>query len=243
MKKLFGILACLFFASSALSATVEEDVVRYVNIFNGNANLHSDAADTFIWIGLSDPRIFDVIEKRLLADAEAGRNDKNEKNRVARYIRALGFSGQAKYIPTINQFVADNTYERYAKAALVDLPQYQLWNPIIANRASFDPKVSDDANRVMNMLRADDFMLKRVGAKRVYYKHQEPEVLEVLAQELRADYAQATPQTADAVAWMVKALGQPRLEKYKPLIEEVATTAKESAVLKYANAALVKYGK
>ena len=86
-------------------------------------------------------------------------------------------------------------------------------------------------------------MLKRVGAKRVYYKHQEPEVLEVLAKELRADYAQATPQTADAVAWMVKALGQPRLEKYNPLIEEVATTAKESAVLKYANAALAKYGK
>jgi len=243
MKILLVFLTSLFFASNALSATAEEDVERYVRIFNGDASQHSDAADTFVWAGQSDIRIFDVIEKRLLADAEAGRNDKKEKSRVVRYVRALGFSGQSKYLPTIKQFAADNDYERYAKAALVDLPQYHKWNLIIANRATFNPKLSDDANRVTNMLRADDFLLKRVGAKRVYYKNQEPEVLEVLAKELRASYATATPTTADAVAWMVKALGQARIEKYKPLIEEVIANAKEPAVLKHANAALEKYGK
>ena len=123
----------------------------------------------------------------------------------------------------------------------MDIPQYRQWNPIISNRASFDPKLGDDANRIMNMLRANDFMLKRVGAKRVFYKHQEPEVLELLAKELRANYAKATSETADAVAWMVKALGQPRLEKYKPLIEEIAASAQDSKVAKYANATLENY--
>lgn len=243
MKKLLGLLACLFYATTAFSATVEEDVARYVGIFNGSAGLHSDAADTFSWMGLSDPRIFDIIEKRLLADAPASRNDKVEKNRVARYIRALGFSGQAKYIPTINQFVSDDVYERYAKTALLELPQYQKWNPIIANRANFDPKLSDDANRVINMLRADDFLLKRVGAKRVYFKHQEPEVLEVTAKELRANYAKATHDSSDAIAWMAKGLGQARVEKYRPLLQEVAANAQDPHVIKHTNAALEKYGK
>lgn len=242
MKTLFSILAALLFASSALGATAEEDVARYVRIFNGDASQHSDAADTFSWMGLSDPRIFDVIEQRLLADAKAASNNRHEKNRVARYIRALGFSGQAKYLPTINQFVADDTYDRYAKAALEDLPDYQRWNPIIANRANFDPKLSDDANRVMNMLRADDLMLKRVGAKRVYFQHQEPEVLDLLAKELKANYAKANHDTADAIAWMVKALGKPLLAKYKPLIEEVAATAQESKVIKHTDNVLQNYG-
>ena len=241
MKLLLGFLAALLFTTSAMSATVEEDVTRYVRIFSSDASLHSDAADTFTWMGLSDARIFDLIEQRLLADANAAANDKAEKNRVARYIRSLGFSGQAKYLPTINKFVTDNAYERYAKAALEDLPNYQRWNPIIANRASFDPKLSDDENRVINMLRADDFMLKRVGAKRVFYKHQEPAVLDILAQELKANYAKADHNNADAIAWMVKALGQPRLAKYKPLIEEVAASAREDKVSKHANKVLELY--
>lgn len=241
MKKLLSLLAGLLLSSSVMSASVEEDVARYERIFSGEAILHSDAADTFSWMGLSDPRIFDIIEQRLLADANAARNDKNEKNRVARYIRSLGFSGQTKYVPTINRFVSDNVYERYAKAALEDLADYKVWNPIIANRAHFDPKLSDDANRVMNMLRADDLMLKRVGAKRVFFKHQEPEVLELLAKELKAHHAKAEYKTADAVAWMVKGLGQPLLEKYKPLIQEVAATARESKVQKHADLVLEHY--
>ena len=241
MKMLLAFLASLFFASSALSATVEEDVEHYVRLFKGDISQHAQAAESFVWKGISDTRVFDVVEQRLLADAAAARDDKQQKNRVAFYIRALGYSGQAKYLPTINQFVTDGEYERYAKTALVDIPQYRQWNPIISNRASFDPKLGDDANRIMNMLRANDFMLKRVGAKRVFYKHQEPEVLELLAKELRANYAKATSETADAVAWMVKALGQPRLEKYKPLIEEIAASAQDSKVAKYANATLENY--
>jgi len=241
MKMFFSMLASLLFASSALSATVEEDVSAYVRIFNGDDFQHADAADTFSWKGISDSRVFDLVEKRLLADAQAARNNKHEKNRVARYIRALGFSGQTKYIPTINQFLKDDVYERYAKAALEDLPDYQRWNPIIADRSSFDPKFSDDTNRVLNMLHADDLMLKRVGAKRVFFKNQEPEVLELLAKELRASYPKADHRTADAVAWMVKALGEPRLEKYKPLIEEVAASAKESKIQKHADLVLQNY--
>ncbi len=244
MRLVFAFLTLMSFSRFAVAASVADDVERYVRIFDGDKALHSDAADTFSWIGLSDTRLFDIIERRLLADAEAARPDRDEKNRVARYIRSLGFSGQPKYEPTIKRFVGDIVYNRYATAALLNIPQYQKWNPIISDRSSFDPKVSDDVNRVSNMLRSDDLLLKGVGARRVYFGIQEDSVLDLLAQQVKIYYARADldgSDSSDSVAWMVKALGSSKKEKYKPLIQEVAKNGKTKPVVKHANQALDKY--
>src|SRR6266481_6208587 len=189
MRIVLALTTSLIFSGFAAAASVEDDVQRYIQIFSGEKNLHNDAADTFSWMGLSDTRLFDIVEKRLLEDADASRNNRNERNRVARYIRSLGFSGQPKYEPTIRKFIGNPNYRRFAEAALADLPDYSKWNPVISNRGSFDPKFSDDVNRVANMLRSDDLLLLRVGAKRVYFESKEDVLLELLAQQLRANYA------------------------------------------------------
>ena len=241
MKFIAAIVMALAFAGQAIASSVAEDVARYVQIFSGDTNFHSDAADTFPWMGLSDPALFDIIEKQLLAEYEAARNDRGEKNRVARYIRSLGFSAQPKYVPVISQFRQDKTYERYAKMALQDLPQYQKWNPIISNRASFDPKYSDDTNRIMNMLRSDDLLLKEIAAKRIYYKHQEDELLDMLAKEVRTNYTSTDRRFSDAIAWMLKGVGRSKNPKYIPLLEEVRANAQDQKIRKYAQVALDYY--
>lgn len=241
MKIVVTVLMALMFAGHAVAASVEEDVARYVQIFSSDSNLHSDAADTFAWKGLSDIRVFDVIEKRLLEEHDAARHDRDEKNRVARYIRALGFSGQPKYEPVIRRFEQDKVYARYAKAALGDLQQYQKWNPVIANRAAFDPRYSDDANRVMNMLRSDDLLLKQIGAKRIYFQHPEDPLLEMLAKEVRAHYASTDPRFSDAIAWMLKGLGKSKKPQYIPLLEEVRANARDGKIRKYAQVSLDYY--
>jgi len=243
MRPILALAASLVFSNLAVAASLEEDVQRYIQIFNGEKNLHSDAADTFPWIGLSDPRLFDIIERRLSEDADASRDNRNEKNRVARYIRSLGFSGQSKYEPTIKKYVVDTVYDRYARDALLDLPEYNKWNPVISDRSSFDPKLSDDANRVSNMLRSDDLLLKRLGAKRVYYGTKEDIVLELLAQQLRTNYARTdlSIERSDCVAWMVRALGSSKNEKYKALLEEVADKGKAPSVVKHAKDVLSRY--
>ncbi len=245
-KQLLAVLVSLVMGAgalalnaSAVAATPEDDVARYLVVFNGPAAAHSDAADTFSWIGLSDTRLFDIIEQRLLQDAQAARNDRDERNRVARYIRALGFSGQAKYIPTIRKLQEDKLYQRFAVAALEDQVDYQKWNPVISDRASFNPAWSDDVNRVANMLRSNDMMLKRVGAKRVYFAHQrEPALLEMLATNVQADLAMTDSRYVDAVSWEVKALGNAKQEQYVPLLQKVRAEAKESKVRDYAKKAL-----
>ena len=244
MRFVLALVVSLIFSNFAVAVSVEDDVQRYIQIFSGEKNLHSDAADTFSWMGLSDTRLFDIVERRLLEDASASRDNRNERNRVARYIRSLGFSGQTKYEPTIKKFVGDVAYERFARAALEDLPDYNKWNPIISNRSSFDPKFSDNVNRVANMLRSDDLLLQRVGAKRVYFDSKDDILLELLAQKLRANYARTDlndRERSDSVAWQAKALGSSKNDKYVALLQEVSEKAVAQPVVKHAKEALEKY--
>ncbi len=241
MKKMFALLASFAFIGAAGAASLQDDADRYVQVFNGDKSSHSDAADTLAWMGLSDPRLFDAIERLVLADYQAARNDRHDRNRVARYVRALGFSGQAKYLPTLNKLLGDRAYERFARAALDDQPDYARWNPIISNRATFDSRYSDDVNRVRNMLMSNDLMLKRLAAKRVYFAHQDDVLLELLADSLRATYVNPPTAESDAVAWLVKALGNARKEKYLTLIEEVAAKTKDNRVARHARGALERY--
>lgn len=235
-------LSCLLLLCStlAVAASNEQDVARYIDIFKGNdATQHNNAVESLAWMGLSDARLFDVIEQRLLAEHEAVIRDRDEKNRVARYIRALGFSGNAKYLPTISRFVGDRTYDRYARTALQDHPNYSRWNSIISDRSTFDPTLNDEANRVINMLRADDFLLKRIGAKRVYFKNREPQVLAVLEAQLLASHTIQDKDASDAIAWMAKALGETGDQRYIPLLQQ-ASNAPDGRVARYANEALRK---
>lgn len=243
MRKCCWFLMVLLLAPAVWAETVEEEIARYQKTFNADRALHSPALDAFAYVGVSDTRVFDKIEALLLEDANVFRNQRDEKNRVARYIRALGFSGQPKYAPTIQRFVGDKVYERYAQAALEDLPNYQRWNPLIANRANFDPKLSDDANRVMNMLKSNDLMLKRIAAKRIYFAQTEPLLLQTLAADLRAVYPTVSQEEnpVDAVAWMVKALGNAKQAEYRPLLEEVMRSAPSDKVRSYAKRALDSY--
>src|SRR3954469_18385504 len=103
-------LLWLLLALFALAASVDEDVERYIAIFRGNPMFHASAAESLAWMGLPDTRLYDVIEERLRTDYPVPREMKTERARIAWYIRALGFSGQEKYAPTIQTFLQDRDY-------------------------------------------------------------------------------------------------------------------------------------
>lgn len=239
-KKLM-LSAIVAFLTSALSMPyaaarpLEEDVQAYVQVFSSSDKKpHNLAAQNLAWMGLSDTRVFDIIERLLLQDYAAAQDDKRESDRVAHYIRALGYSGQAKYIPTLKKLQGHKIYGRHVKIALEDRPLYEKWNPIIADRASFNPKYDDNANRVLNMLRSDDLLLKRVAAKRVYFDPRQDEVLDTVAEQVQTYYTINDPKSSDAIAWLVKALGSAKNDKYRPLLEQVAAKAPDPKVRDYA---------
>jgi hypothetical protein len=243
MRALAALLSLLL-PLAAAAATIDEDVQRYIGIFRGEKALHPSMAETLGWMGLSDTRVYDVIEERLLADYPVPTDLKIERQRLAWYIRALGFSGQDKYLPTIAKFLGDRDYATYARHAMSDLPNYKRWNPIISDRKSFDAKLSDDANRAMNMIRSNDFQLKEVGAKRVYYGRLRDEpIFEALANEVHSSYPSATSSNNDEIAWMVKALASSGNEKYRPVVQEVADKTTDSKIARHARSSLDSFPK
>jgi hypothetical protein len=243
MKRL--LLALCFLPGLAAAATLEDDVQGLIKVFSGEKSAHVPAVRTLAWMGVSDARVFDVVEQLLKSDADAARGNRIEQDRVAHYVRALGFSGNAKYMPVLQSYVGDRTYERAANNALRDFPSYQKWNAIISNRAGFDAKYSDDVNRVMNMLAAEDVQLKGLGARRIFHApHHDEVLLERLAQEAKANYARsADPETSDAIAWMLKALGSARDPKYAALLEEAAKGAPDRKIRNGAAAGLKYYSR
>ena len=243
MRVIFSVLMLLVFAGQTVAATLEEDVNRYIQIFKGNPGSHVAAAETFAWMGISDTRVFDLIEQRLLQVGSAMPGDRGDKDLTAWYIHALGFSGQQKYVPTISTFLTSKTYERYAREDLARLPLYQKWNPVISNRATFNPQYSDDVNRILNMLRSDDFSLKRLGAKRVYFQDKDEVLLDQLEKEVRANYTRVGSDTGDQIAWMIKALASSNKDKYLPLFQEALVGAKDPTVNRYAKKAVDDYGR
>jgi len=237
MKIFVAMLLALSLSATAAAASVEDDVGYYTKVFAEGGSFDAQAVKSLAWKGISDPRVFDLIEHHALAEAEQGHSDRHVRDEVGLYLRALGFSGQPKYLPTLQKFSTDKTYERYARDAMEELPEYQRWNPVIANRATFDPKYSDDVNRVLNMLHSDDFALKTLGAKRVYFQDKDPVLLDTLAEQIRATYT-INDARSNTVAWMVKALGSAKQDKYRPLLQQVAAGATNRAVIRHADKAL-----
>jgi hypothetical protein len=193
-------------------------------------------------MGLSDPALFDLIEQKLEQDFKGSQEDRLTRNKVARYFRELGYSGQEKYLPTLQKYVDEPTYKKYVGEAIKNIPVYKKWNPIISNRATFDPTHSDVVNRVANMLRADDLELNALGAKRIYFDlFNNAYLADLLAQKVKANYMveRGVPgDTAQAVAWMVKGLGATRDEKYHDLIRTIATSGTHPTVIRHARSAL-----
>lgn len=244
MRRILFFMLVLMTAGQVFAATLEEDVARYVAIFNADPELHGPASETLAYAGLSDPRVFDAVERLLLRDAPLA-TDPLAKKRVAHYLRALGFSGQPKYLPTLERFRANMDYERYARTAIQESPNYGRWNPVISNRATFDPKLGDDVNRVLNMLRSDDLTLKRLGAKRVYFANRDEVLLEQLARDLTANFRSSSTdsETVDCIAWLAKGLGAAKAERYRPLLQEVAASAPNNKIREHAKLTLEKYAK
>ena len=233
------------FSGYAWSATLQEDTERYIAIFNGPIEQHSAAADTLPWMGLSDARLFDILQRRILEEKDSASGQRNDRNRVARYVRGLGFSGQPKYAPTLRQLVGDREYERFAKAALEDLPQYEKWNPIISDRATFDAKYSDDVNRVRNMLLTDDLLLARLAAKRVFFlTSREEELVDRLADTLRKNYRRDDgAETVNSLGWLIKGVSSAKLPRHLPLLQEVAQNAPNRSVQRHADDAARSYSR
>ena len=139
------------------------------------------AAEKLAYLGHSDPRIFDVIEKQLL-DSYLSLSDDYEIDWASWLAKALGFSGNQKYGSTLRRlesFAPDEKLRKYAGIAQRYTYKYKIFNPIIMNfdNDNSEETISSEMNllplsllRYQNMLNSDMPELHKLAAKRIYFE-------------------------------------------------------------------------
>ncbi|WP_062058289.1 hypothetical protein [Cellvibrio sp. OA-2007] len=219
----------------------------YVKIFQSGSPIEQEkAAQTLEWAGLSSPQLFDLVEAKALASLPKA-SDKVTINYVAHLTKALAYSGNEKYRPTIEKIIAEAPHKKlkkYAVQALNTLSLHTQINPLIAPKAWPEHSHPTYNQRIVNMLASGNAELMRMAAKRIHFtQNYQPEFLQQLNKTIESTYQQSLDSVGlDAAAWMCRALAGSRMAEYKPTIEKVASGAKEKKLAKYAKKYLAYFG-
>jgi hypothetical protein len=216
---------------ASVRAAAPETLDEYKAVFEtGSSADQTRACQSLAYRGLSDPSLFDLIEARLLGGLQV-EEPRDAVQAVAWLAKALSYSGQEKYVATLERASKEakgRAIRNHATTAIGELPKHQRWNAIITDRSQWDASLSDADNRSANMLRSEDALLRVIAAKRAYYERLDaPPLLALLEAELRkASSAELDERRAlDAAIWSARALARSKQPKYEPLLRDVATNA------------------
>jgi hypothetical protein len=233
--------------STAHAGNRDADIDQYLNVFaNASPVEQKNACESLSWEGISDPRLFDEIEKKLLA-VYISVGEHRESDSAAWLVKALAYSGQAKYQATLAKVAQHGgtlSLRNYAKNAQVELTHYAQWNPIIADDSQQQTSKSPQVNRFANMLRSGDKNLQEVAARRIIEQPLRDELLYDLLQQQASGYIHANLSEGEEkpVAFMLKALAASGQEKYLATVREASESATSSTVRKYAKSYVKKAG-
>ncbi len=224
------------------------EVDKYIKML-GSASLKTriDAAKFITRSGITDPRLFNIINEKLLHGYNINSLDRNHIDEMSWMCKALAASGSDNYAPTLEKIIQTATSDklkRYAKQSLSLISEYAERNKLMADTTTIDPGLSPEINKYINMLRSDNFALKRDAAKSVYRGHfSEKKLFDVLSGELLKGYKLKPSKDRnhiDALAWMCKALASSGMVEYKQTLREVIENSSNPKLQKYARQSLGK---
>ncbi|MEN8169883.1 MAG: hypothetical protein ABFS08_06635 [Pseudomonadota bacterium] len=248
MRKLVGLLFTLLIISSTSAfAGSKAAINEYIAIFkSGSYTEQQKACKRLQWAGISDTRIFDLVEANLLAGYKSA-NSKAAINEMAWLSKALGFSGKEKYRATIEAVAADSGHKKlrkHGKKSIQILNDYIKWQPIISSKKNYNKGKSAEINRYANMLKSSELGLNLYAAKRVYNRHIDDKyLLNILKKstENRLADGGSSKDYIQTTAYMLKALAVTREAKYLAVVEDAAANASNRKVRKYAVKYLKQY--
>ena len=223
---------------SLVSQSAELDGDDLVALFTkGSIKEQIISSKALEWSGLEDTKIFDQIEKNVLEHYQTAKG-RSSVEWVIWGTKALSFSGNKKYLPTIDQ-VADKGNHRRIRAYAVQSHQELLkrihWNPII-NQDITGRKGSSEIKRFENMLRSDVPELNRLASKRIVFQRiQNDSLTRILLDKLeQVKSRRGSKIESDSYAWLVKALAVSGCTQHLAVIQNLASEATDKKLRKHA---------
>jgi hypothetical protein len=232
-----ALMAAINFAVAASDR--ENEIQRYVDVFSKGTPIdQKQACEQLSWEGLSDPRLFDVIEHNLQQTYKTA-GERQSADLAAWQAKALAYSGQEKYRATLQAVEHDGAtrgMRSHAKAALELLPAYARWNPIISDTSQPIPGKDAEINRLANMLRSGDKGLQEIAAQRIIEKPiRDNELFAILQKAVEPDINKEwSGEDIKSVAYMLKALAGSGQAEYIATVRQAADHATDAKVRNYA---------
>jgi len=235
------IVGVLSFPAFAFS-TNEERIDSYLQILDtASAGAKHTMLQELRSSGLSDPRLFDVIEQRLLSKLNNGKIDKADIETMNYEMRALGYSGNTKYLATLEDIKSNRdarSLHRHAKKAMRDMESFKVWNQLIAqSKPSVEGKSAEIAT-YMKMLNTDNMFVQRLAAQTMYNERtRDKDLLALTANKLEGLYMRENLSKGeqDTAAWLCKALGQSGVSEHLSLLAKVTAETPYPKIKKYSS--------
>lgn len=242
LRPLFLIALLIFSVSPAWAsqADLDAEISSYVEAFQGPSfEAKRKIMERMEWSGHTSTKLFDSIEVAL--NDSLAQSGKDAKKQSMWYIKTLALSGEPKY-RTVLSDLAENAdskkVAKRAKAELVRWEKYQRWNSVIAAGLDKAPAGRLEQTRVENMLNASDPELLRIGAKRLFREFLSDGALVSIGTQRLEKEAQNIDSNdghqIDAIAWLIKSVGDSGGEPGKRLLSQIAENTKIKKVRKYA---------
>ena len=239
LKTLFKQILVLAFLCTSLTTFGQSNsglLEKYIVEFKSGSRLDKQLiCEKLMWSGLSDSSLFDLLEQDLVSRAMTA-NGKKEITNVAWLMKALGASGQSKYLDTLQSFIShsNGTIAKYAKEGINFIPQYAKWNPIISDSSQANTESSEIINRYANMIRSEILELNILAAKRIYAEKIQNEYLYgLLSEKIIAGHKSVHKNDKikiAAYAWMMRASVKTNVATAQKVLE----TATNKKLKKYA---------
>ena len=253
MKKvrLISLLLVAIISMPAMAfSTDDERIDSYLELLEktGMEKEKTKMVERLQWSGLSDPRLYDPIEKFLLENSTKKSIDieKTTRKLMAHMLLALSYSGNEKYRTTLNQFSKNKgpgNLSKYAKRALGNLGEYGSWNRLIAtSKVDVEGKSSEVAS-YMKMLSVDDVLIQRLAARAIFHEGQkDSDLIALTAEKLKDVYLNnnLSADAQDAAAWFCKAIGQSGISEHADFLRKVADSSPHGKIKKYASKYAIK---
>lgn len=235
----FFLITALYIPNlNTVYAASKSESQPFIDYFNKNhrANIKSKV-DELYWSGISDTRLFDIIESELKSGYMD--NSKMALETNSWLVKGLAVSGNRKYIKTMEEIIQSSSpkkLKKHTENAIATLEQYSVWLPIMNKGIENVPISKRSAKRVQNMLESDNSEMIRIGAKRVYHHHIDDKSLVAAAgKSLIKNFNNSNESVhVDAMAWLIKALAQSRDSKHKETLNRVAQEGSNKKIVKYA---------
>jgi hypothetical protein len=207
---------------------------------SGNNEQKEQMLERLQWSGLSDSRLFDTFESDLMQHYQETYLDRDLASLLAYEVRALGYSGNPKYVTTLELLAnkaANSKLKRHARKAKSDLPQFIEVQQQLAKvkLAKVDEQPADIIS-YMKLLETNDSYAQRLAARAIYHEQRtQPVLLDLVAEKLKNVYMDTGLDKVgqDMAAWLCKDLKQS--VRYKAFLKEVAANTPHKKIKRYAD--------